>query len=56
MEAKFGPLSLEVKQRVEALSPESLAQLQERSDGRESGPAAESQINPGKKRQRTRER
>jgi Domain of unknown function (DUF4351) len=28
MEAKFGPLSAEVKQRVEALSPEALAQLQ----------------------------
>jgi hypothetical protein len=26
--AKFGPLSPEVKQRVEALSPEALAQLQ----------------------------
>jgi len=28
LEAKFGPLSPEVKQRVEALSPEELAQLQ----------------------------
>ena len=28
LEAKFGPLSPEVKQRVEALSPEGLAQLQ----------------------------
>jgi hypothetical protein len=28
LEAKFGPLSAEVKQRVEALSPERLAQLQ----------------------------
>ena len=28
MEAKFGPLSLKVKQQVEALSPEALAQLQ----------------------------
>jgi hypothetical protein len=28
LEAKFGPLSAEVKQRVEALSPEGLAQLQ----------------------------
>jgi Domain of unknown function (DUF4351) len=28
MEAKFGPLSPEVKQQVEALSPEALAQLQ----------------------------
>lgn len=28
MEARFGPLSLEVKQQVEALSPESLARLQ----------------------------
>ena len=28
MEAKFGPLSAEVKQQVEALSPEALAQLQ----------------------------
>jgi hypothetical protein len=28
LEAKFGPLSSEVKQRVEALSPEGLAQLQ----------------------------
>jgi hypothetical protein len=56
MEAKFGPLSLEVKQRVEALSPESLAQLQKRSDGRESDTAAETQTSPGKKRQRTRER
>ena len=28
LEAKFGPLSPEVKQRVEALSPDGLAQLQ----------------------------
>ena len=28
MEAKFGPLSAKVKQQVEALSPEALAQLQ----------------------------
>jgi hypothetical protein len=28
MEAKFGPLTPEVKQQVEALSPEALAQLQ----------------------------
>ena len=28
MEAKFGPLSAKVKQRVEALSPDALAQLQ----------------------------
>jgi hypothetical protein len=28
MEAKFGPLSAEVKQQVEELSPEALAQLQ----------------------------
>jgi hypothetical protein len=28
LEAKFGPLSAEVKQHVEALSPEALAQLQ----------------------------
>jgi hypothetical protein len=28
LEAKFGPLSPDVKQRVEALSPEGLAQLQ----------------------------
>ena len=28
MEAKFGPLSLKVKERVEALSPAALAQLQ----------------------------
>ena len=28
LEAKFGPLSANVKQRVEALSPEGLAQLQ----------------------------
>src|SRR5947209_2337190 len=28
LEAKFGPLSAEVKQRLEALSPEALAQLQ----------------------------
>jgi len=28
MEAKFGPLSLKVKEQVEALSPEALAQLQ----------------------------
>jgi Domain of unknown function (DUF4351) len=28
MEAKFGPLSAEVKQRVEALSPEGVARLQ----------------------------
>ena len=28
MEAKFGPLSAEVKQQVEALSPEALARLQ----------------------------
>ncbi len=28
LEAKFGPLSAGVKQRVEALSPEELAQLQ----------------------------
>jgi hypothetical protein len=28
LEAKFGPLSAEVKRRVEALSPEELAQLQ----------------------------
>jgi Domain of unknown function (DUF4351) len=28
MEAKFGPLSAKVKQHVEALSPEALAQLQ----------------------------
>ena len=28
MEAKFGPLSAEVKQQVEALSPDALARLQ----------------------------
>jgi hypothetical protein len=28
LEAKFGPLSAEVKRRVEALSPEELARLQ----------------------------
>ena len=28
MEAKFGPLSAEIKQQVEALSPEALARLQ----------------------------
>jgi hypothetical protein len=28
LEAKFGPLSAEVKQRVEALSPDQLRQLQ----------------------------
>jgi len=28
LEAKFGPLSAQVRQRVEALSPEALAQLQ----------------------------
>jgi uncharacterized protein DUF4351 len=28
LQAKFGPLAAEVKQRVEALSPEALAQLQ----------------------------
>ena len=28
MEAKFGPLTAEVKQQVETLSPEALAQLQ----------------------------
>jgi hypothetical protein len=28
LEAKFGPLSAEVKQQVEALSPRALAQLQ----------------------------
>jgi Domain of unknown function (DUF4351) len=28
MEAKFGPLSVKIKQQVEPLSPEALAQLQ----------------------------